>query len=221
MVAGRRRLCRALATVEIHRDHAASPGRRLHAGAGLAAALARFALSLSCGADRTHPVPAGVGVERRARLGLVSLPASAGDRDARIVAAHARRLYRPAIRTGRPSPAAGHTVGLDADRAARISRARAGRDPAVDRGACAFFLFPLEVALPSHRRHLAHVHVASGICRRRRQCRHDAAGRLERGDHKVDDCAFECRCCHWHRDRCDGISSDAPTRSAAKRALRR
>ena len=57
---------RAGAVVEIHRRHAASGGRGVHAGAGLAAALAVQPVSVGSGADRGGVVPAGPDLECRA-----------------------------------------------------------------------------------------------------------------------------------------------------------
>ena len=80
LAAGRVR--RAGAAVEIHRRHAASGGAGLHAGAGLAPALADQPLSLARGADRGRVVPAGADLECRTRLGVVPIPAGARHRDA-------------------------------------------------------------------------------------------------------------------------------------------
>ena len=81
LVAGRRRVRRAGAVVEIHRRDAGSGGGGLHAGAGLAPALADQPVSLARGADRGRGVPAGPDLECRARLGLVPIPVGARDRD--------------------------------------------------------------------------------------------------------------------------------------------
>ena len=65
----------------------------------------------SRGADRDRRVLAGADLERAARLGLVPFPGRARHRQLRHLAAHDRRLYRPAIRAGRLRPAAGGAVG--------------------------------------------------------------------------------------------------------------
>ena len=65
-------------------------------------------------------------------------------------------------------------------------RARAGRDPAVDRGDRAVRLFLLEIADAAGRRYLADVHVAGRLCRRRHQHRDAAAGRLAGLDDQID-----------------------------------
>ncbi len=63
---------------------------------------------------------------------------------------------------------------------------RAGRDPAVDCGAGAVPLFPLEVADAAGRRHLADVPVARRFRRHRHQSRHAAARGLAGLDREVD-----------------------------------
>ena len=71
-----------VAAVEIHCGHAAAGGRRLHAGAGLALALAAQPLSVARGADRRCRVLAGADLECAARLGLVPVPVRARVADA-------------------------------------------------------------------------------------------------------------------------------------------
>ena len=71
----------ARAVVEIHRRDVVPGGRGIHAGAGLARALAALALSVARGADRGRAVPAGPDLECRARLGVVPIPVRAGDCD--------------------------------------------------------------------------------------------------------------------------------------------
>ena len=69
LVAGRGPVRGTGAAVEIHHHHAA-PGRaRLHAGAGLAPALAAEPVSLARGADRGRGVPAGADLERGSTTG--------------------------------------------------------------------------------------------------------------------------------------------------------
>ena len=72
---------RAGAAVEIHRRDAAAGGAGVHAGAGLAPALADQPLSVGRGADRARGVLAGADLECAARLGLVPIPVRARGRD--------------------------------------------------------------------------------------------------------------------------------------------
>ena len=74
LVAGRRPVRGTGAAVEIHRRDAGAGGAGVHAGAGLAAALAAQPLSVARGADRGRGVLAGADLERAARLGLVPFP---------------------------------------------------------------------------------------------------------------------------------------------------
>ena len=129
---------------------------------------------------------AGADLECAARLGVVPLPVRARGRDPSVVVPHRRRIHRAAIRSRRLRAAAGGAVRRDADRLARLSHPRAGRDPAVDRRAGAVPLFPLEVADAAGRRHLADVPVARRLCRDRHQSRHAAARGLAGLDREVD-----------------------------------
>ena len=172
---------------------------RVRAGAGLAAALAAQPLAVAGGADCDDRVSAGVDLERRARLGVVPLPVRARGCDASVFVPHRRRIHRASIRSRRLRAAAGGAVRRDAFGVARLSQPRAGRDPAVDRGAGAVPLFPLEVADAARRRHLADVPVARRLCRDRHQSRHAAARRPAGLDREVDILVGEGGCHLRHR----------------------
>ena len=88
----------------------AAGGAGLHAGAGLAPALADQPLSVARGADRGCGVLAGIDLECRARLGVVPLSARcARPRPMNCRCARSASSW-PAIRAGRVRPAAGGSV---------------------------------------------------------------------------------------------------------------
>ena len=91
--------------------------------------------------------------------------------------------------------------GLASHRLARLSRPRAGCDPALDRGDRSLPLFPLEVVDAAGRRHLADVHVAGRLCGGRHQYRHAAARGMAGLDGQLDDQMGQRRHCYRH---CNG-----------------
>ena len=128
LVAGRGRIRRTGAVVEIHRRDAVAGGAGVHAGAGLALALAAQPypwLAALIAVVLFLPVLIWNAEHDWASFRFQFVRATATHE---IVAAHRRRFYRPAVRAGRVRPAAGGVVGAGADGMAGISP-RASRSP--------------------------------------------------------------------------------------------
>src|SRR6516165_8042117 len=95
-----------------------------------------------------------------------------------MVAAHARRIHRPSVWSGRIRAFPRGPDWSRVDGVAGISPTGRGGHSAVDGGDLSLRLFSLEVAGPAGRRHLADRHLAVWICRGRHQSFGNAQGEV-------------------------------------------